>query len=694
MCSPSRILLACVCSFLCFFLAAPVWAQGYPEANPVYVSGGPYIYNVNGATLGTPIYDATAGPIYGMATKVNAYTGPYFSSLVIGPDNVDGPADGNAAHLFLLYACDNNTNTILRFDPTIPPAEGQTNPDAEVLHLEFAPTCGRFTSTGDLYVTSGSSVYEIKGAASIPFNKGDWASAGSAVSQVLTASTPAEGKTPLLEGTTEKNVGDLLVVDQANNQVLRSPYANPFSTFDAGAYASSGLSAPMGIARLSTGEVLVSNSTPTNAASGPTIPVADFASTGSPTGATCPAGLTFPDGATNTSLFFLAAGENDVVYAAASQPQFYAGDYLEDLDFQIEGGYPGAVWMWSPPPPNTPANCTLTLVASSQTQLSGVAVAPIAGPTISNVPLNATSASPTPAIFDFNSSELQLIGGGGCTPMTTAYPLSLFNIGSMINLAQTNMNGGLPNGAKPIVNLGEGGYEVGYTSNFATPTEGCTPVLGNPATFGNIIFGHYDSSLVTNPVVIRCDYSTDEPFIVGGETACWAEAFLGAYPISGPLPNDGGGGGRTLNNSIFFLANANPPSNTSEQGQYCNLIPLNGTTFDLDDFMVVAFQIREGIGNCKSGPFVGDATVNLSIAETSPNFSPILQLKPQGATFREPATYPIPCKTGSNLGLICTYALVVNLKASGITTPGTYELAVTSANAGTQAITFTVITGD
>ena len=662
---------------------APAFGQ-----NPVYVSGGPYVYNVQGGSLLT-VYDATINT----PTTGDAYTGPYFSSLALGPDNADRDSFGNALYPFLIYACDSNTNTIIRFAPTF-----TLNPTTDVVYnggpnSALTPVCGRFTSTGDFYVTNQSSassttatVYEFSGVANVPLG-------GLASSTPTTVTLGLSSNGAASAGITQKNVGDLLLVDHTNNQVLRSPYGTPFTT--ASPYITSGLNAPVGIARISTGDIFVANSTPTTASASPAIQVAHFTSTGSPATAANCTSLTFPLGASNTSLFSLAASETDVIYAATSQPQFYADDYLEDLDFQAEGDNPGEVWSWSAA--QLPS-CVLQPVALSQTELSGVAVAPIPTAPISQT-LNATAASPTATTFAFNtvaapSNEFQITAGGGCTATVSAYPLSLRNINSMIGLVPVSQ---LPNGATPAVNLGEQGYELAYVAKWPDPAAdgpNCTSVINS--TFPTSIFGLYDSHLVSSPQMIRCDSTTesDEPYL-DGLTSCLALTPLGSYPLGGPIPTDSGFTGGGTKNSVFVLVNANPTTVAAEQGQFCGFLPPNGTTFDTDDFVVVAFQLAQKTGNCKTGPFIGDAQVLLSVAETAPNFLPILQLKTVGnlgTTFPEPNNYPIPCKSFPHSQLACTYALIINVHASGLT-PGTYSLSAQplTGNAGTEAITFNVV---
>jgi hypothetical protein len=671
-----------------------------PSSTPVYVSGGPYIYNVLSNGTLVKVYDATlstttsdVGVLPGTKTTTKKYLGPYFSSLTVGPDNVDMDVNGNAKYPFLIYACDNNKNTIIRFAPT-GAVTFTANPTVDVVYNSssspaITPVCGRFTSTGDFYVTNQSSassttatVYEFVGVANVGL--GGLGGLRNPMPVELTGLSSASAASA---GITQKNVGDLLLVDSTNNQVVRSPYVTtpvtptpPFET--ASAFITSNLSSPLGIARISTGDVFVAN-----AGLSPST-VTHFSSTGAPA-PTCPA-LSF-SGAGNTSLFFLAASETDIIYAAASQPTS-SKDFTEDLDFTPEKDNPGQVWSWSP----GQGNCTFVSVAKSETELSGVAVAPIPTAPIQQT-LTATVASPTAATFSFNSNEFQIIAGGNCTATVTANQLSLANINSMISKA------GLPNGGTPIVNLGEGGYEIAYEAKWpdSLSSPPCAPVLSD-GLFGTFIFGLYDPNLSSNPEMIRCDdlNPSDEPNLDSG-ASCQALTLIGSYPLGGPIPNDNGLGAGGTKNSVFFLANANPNPNAAEQGQFCGFIPPNGTTFDTDDFVVVAFQLAQNTGtavspsfNCKTGPFIPNAQVLLSAAETAtptaPTFSAIVNLKTvgnQGTTFPKPGL----CKFFPNSPFFCTYVLVFNLQANGLT-PGTYELSADSmGNAGTEAVTITVV---
>jgi hypothetical protein len=689
-----KALLACLSALVLSLFASGAWGQ----SAPVFVSGGPFIYNVTSCGEShTPclvkVYDATLNG--GVATTNNKYTGPYYSSLAIGPDNVDLETNGhgNAAHPFLIYACDDNTNTIIRFAPG--GAVTTANPTADVVYnggteSSLTPVCGRFSSIGDFYVTKESApstgviVYKFTGPMNTPLANvplGMLPASGLSPTQVSLSGLSTNAASA---GITQKNTGDLLLVDHANNQVLRSPYGSPFTTVSS--YISTNLSNPVGIARVSTGDVFVANQGSSN--------VAHFDRTGNlvPTGPACPS-LTFPDGATNTRLFFLAASETDTIYAVASTTVILPGpidEFIENQDFVAEGDNPGEVWSWSPG-----QACNLQHVAFSATELYGVAVAPVPTATIT-LPVSSTTANPTPTSFNFNtdaapSSVFQLTANG-CTVSVTAYPLNVATVNTAIGLAASS----LPDGATPLVNLGEGGYETAYVTK---ETPACTSVFSD-GSFARAIFGLYDSTVAGNPRVIQCESGSppnfDDPSepllnVNGlGSSSCVALTTVGSYPLGGPIPFDPGviGTGKG-GHSTYFLVNAKfAGGGTTPQAIFCGFFPpLKNTTdptqaakFDDDDIIPVVFRLAKATGNCNTGPFDNSAKALLSIAQLTPNFKAIFPLKtfPQAGKFQN-------IGFGLYINFLPVHANQLNL--------GTYSLSVLFQTDDTtqQAIEFNVV---
>jgi hypothetical protein len=628
---------------------------------PVYVSGGPFIYQVSGTSVST----------------ILKKSGSNFATLAIGPDSVDLDAHGNALHPFLIYACDIKTNTIIRFDPSNPSFR-DTVYNNTVPGL--SPVCGRFSSTGDFYITNklaaglGENVYKFA-----------FASVAGAKLGMLTAQIPVPVSLGLPAtftgaGITQKTVGDLLLVDTSDNQVLRSSYGPPFGT--AASYLSTNLNGPIGIARLSTGEVLVANG-------GTSVPpIADFDRTGGTASATCPAGLTFPAGSKDTRLFFLTASETDTIYAATS---ISTSDYFEDQDYLPEKDNPGQVWKWSP----SQGGCTLQSVAFSPTILSGIAISPIPTASITQ-PLTASVSSPTPTTFNFNSSAFQ-VTANECSATVTAYPLNLATVITAIGLAQ---NSGLPHGAIPLANLGEAGYEVAYVATYPIPNTGPCQSVFSDGTFANAIFGLFDPALATNPRIVQCDSSAsadtaNEP-LLGGTTTCKALSLVGAYPIGGIIPTDLGTIGRSNGNSVFFLANSNfAPTGSGGNAQFCGFFPplknttdpTQATAFDSDDIVPIVFRLATATGNCNHGPFINNATALLSVAQIADGtgatvFNPLFSVQ---TLFNQGAIFP-------NVGGYYTLYLPVPANHLAV---GTYSLSVLfeTDNTSQQTIVFKVVPG-
>ena len=334
-------------------LCTSAWGQ----AVPVYVSGGSNIYKISGGT----------------ASLVLTVSGANFESLAVGPDNTDTDTSGNAAHPVLLYACDTANNKIYRFDPRTPSVNQLVYGGGSPV---ITPVCGRSTSTGDFYVTNkaGGGVFQLVAnnvpLANVPFPTTTTTTA-IATPLAVSLTTPS---TP--RGITQKYVGDLLVVDNAANQVLSSAYPS-FSTF-VHFTNSSNLGGPVGIARISTGEVFVANSV---LGSGTTSlsPVVHFNRDGSAASASTCSGLNFSK-KTNEVPAYLATLAN------STQDQVTDTIYLVTAS---KSG--GTLWNWN----TANANCSLSALASIQNPLSGVAVAP-APVTLSMQVTTPDPSNPTP----------------------------------------------------------------------------------------------------------------------------------------------------------------------------------------------------------------------------------------------------------------------------------------------------------
>jgi len=583
---PSRVFV-CICAVAVLAgFASPGWGQ----AVPVYVSGGPFIYVAKGGTT-TVIFTSNSAS---------------FETLAIAPDNADKDALGNPTHPFLLYACDVLGNTIIRFDPTAAIIVPETLYNGSVAGL--TPECGRSTSTGDFFVSNKNApgVYEFPNVANIAFGT------LTPITPTLLSPSPAFPAAMTGRGTTQKNVGDMLVVDNNDKQVLRLPFGDPPFGSQSTLISSANLNNPIGIARLSTGDVFVANSVlSTNS-------IAHFDRTGA-VAAACP-NLIFPFGIKSMP-FSLTAGEDDTLYATATEDP-------EDLDFVPgELDFPGQLWRWK----RTQGNCIMALAAKANNIIEGVAIGPIPTAPITET-LTATVANPTPTNFNFNSSIFQ-ITATGCNATVTAFPVTLSTVNGAIALAHAT----LPDGATPAVNLGEEGYEIAYVAKW----NGCTSVFPD-GQFVTSIFGLYDETVVNNPRVVRCDSNAaflGEPQL-DASTTCLSLNTIGNYPLGGLIPLDNGTTVRGASNSAFYLVNANESAAVGTTAQFCGFeSPLTNTldpnqapifTVGAKNTLPVKFKLAEAapVGSCQNGPFISTAIALLSverIADANGNavFNPI-----------------------------------------------------------------------
>jgi hypothetical protein len=622
-------------SIICLLLLSfslTAYAQVLPSTPTVYVSGGPTIYMETGSTF-TSIF-----------TSPNPNAN--FESLAIGPDNAfptDTDANGNAKYAYFLYACD-PAGTIIRiaFAPA-PTPNPPTFVGTETVYSGsvpgLAPVCGRSSSAGDFYITnkSGSGVFVFSGIANVSFG------GFSLLSKPTLVALSPNFSNMTGRGITQKYVGDLLMVDNFDNQVLRSPYATPFAAQKP--FITTNLNGPVGIAAAVTTTlnpatgvfvpnsnffVANSNSTPSRIlAAQPPVSVFTFndaTQTGVPAAA-CP-GLNLPGG-----------GPPQVADYLASVPTADAANSVINNTIYLvtNSNNSGSLWTWNTARAQAmPPNCTLTLAASIGKALSGVAVAP--APVTLNLQVSATPATLTATTFNFNSNIFQLTANG-CKASVTAYPLSLATVNSMITIAQLPGAGDsnasnnhyppslipppLPNyPATPLANLGDGGFETVYVAHWTKPAvdTDCTSVFGDNG-FLTGIFNFVDSSQYTNPRTIQCDNAdaTTEPqLFTPTTTTCGSPKTVGVYPLGGPIALDGG----TKINSVFAMVKE---TTGGVPGQFCGFqSPLTGNGTNLPsppppltgNSITVKFKVADLSrgGNCQSGPYLSDTTSPLPTA--------------------------------------------------------------------------------
>jgi hypothetical protein len=561
------------------------WSQVLPTPPTVYVSGGTTIYSVTVAS--------------GTATLIvtSPNNSSNFESLAIGPDNVDTDAAGNAAHPYLLYACDTGTNSIIRFDPSAVPITPQTVASG----LSFPPICARSTATGDVYVTnkSGPGVYQLIAPpvnntpvplANVPFTA---TGIGATATRIDTSTHGFNAMTG--RGITQKYIGDLLVVDNADNKVLHSVYATPPPALFASLsqLITSNLNGPVGIANApSLRQIFVSNSNSLTQSA-----VTVFDATGNLSTTTCP-GLSLPSNNHQVPGYLATAPTDQFSGTVPNNPNTLITDTIYLV---TAANSSGTLWTWN----TVQGDCNLISAATAKAPLSGVAVAP--APVTLTLPEIGSIANPVPTRFPFNSSLFQFTARD-CNATVTAYPRSLATVKSM-TLPPYATN--LLNPVTPAVNLGDGGFETAYQAY----NPGCSsvfPDLGYVYDISNFV----DNSQFTNPRILDCHNNdhTTEPQLVSGDTACVVTKTVAVYPLGGPIPGDYTVGGKT---NFFALVNENAGT-----AQFCGFQPQltgDGTTLPNPPPIfsasksTLAVKFKLSSSSCKKD-FITDATALLSVA--------------------------------------------------------------------------------
>jgi hypothetical protein len=568
-------------------VGSAIWSQVLPTPPNVYVSGGTTIYSVANGTA-TLIF-----------TSPNNNSN--FESLAIGPDNVDTDAAGNAAHPYLLYACDTGTNSIIRFDPTAAVIAAQSVASG----LAFPPMCARSTATGDVYITnkSGPGLYQLIAAtplASVPFSA---TGIGASATRIDTSTKGFKGMTG--RGIAQKYIGDLLVVDNADNDVLHSVYGTPplFTTLSQlSPLITSHLNGPVGIANLpSLRQIFVSNSNSLTQSA-----VTIFDATGTPSTTTCQSGLSLPSN-NHQVPGYLATAPTDQF--SATVPNMTNKLITDTIYLVTKANNSGTLWTWN----TVRGDCNLVSAATARAPLSGLAVAP--APVTLTLTEIGTAANPVPTNFPFNSSLFQFTATG-CDATVTAYPRSQATVTSSTLAPYATT---LVNPVTLAVNLGEGGFVTTYQAH----NPQCSSVFPDLG-FVYHIFNFVDNSQFTNPRILDCTNAVPatEPQLVGGGTTCVVPPTIGVYPLGGPIPNDSGTGTRTSTN-FYTLVNEKAGAGTAEPGTFCGFQPDlagNGTTlpsplpsFSASGKNTLNVKFKLSSTNCKQN-FITDATALLSVA--------------------------------------------------------------------------------
>lgn len=618
-----------VLCFACLLLAAPMWAAG---SSVVYVSSG------TGGTI------LSVNTNTGVVTTLITTAGADYEGLAIGPNNDPSNVGGSPA--YYLYACDPTHNKIIRFDPNNVAAPEVVYAGNGAPGTLQQPQCGRFDSANDLIVNSkvpGSGAWKIAGVASIPLGAGGF----SAPTQLGTAISAAQ----VGEGITGKIVGDLLSVDQVDNEVVRSVIQLPASNQTGYSFGPSSpfivanLMNPVGIARDNSGLVYVSEHTSNKKGN-----VQLFDSTGKFL-TTCVSASTFGNQQPN----FLAITEDGTLYIATASSTS------------------GTVWSVT----QNADKCTATQIATTTSlpTLTGITVPP------TQVSLEAKQAGAGTLDFNFGSSKFDVTTGACDLTVTKSLVPSpavtnLANIMGQANIdgANVTLTGGI---AAPY--LGDGGFATKYgAESTALNPDSCA---AQPFEF--LIAGFVDQLLLPNPWIVTCN--------TPGDTNCAALNVHGIYFLGGFLPNDIGTSGTGTHHSDFFLGNMS--LNSGEAGTLNLETPLTQVsppnlagTFSSGSTISVKFKFT---------PAITDAVAILSVAQVcqpgtpSPNDpvcgpngqASVFPINPININSEGNSTAPPPLiKTDKNQ----QYQFSLSLKGYA---PGIYSLSVVALSNNTAPVT-------
>jgi len=533
--------------------------------------------------------------------------------LVMGPDD-------------LLYVCAPDEGMVFRFDPIAAEAAGGYSlDDVEVLDTTgiVAPQCGWFSDKGDLFLTdrlSETAVWIYKDL--VPLSL-------AAPAAELATLVPAAGLFAGFagKGVTQAAPGDLLFVDQANDQVGLLEF-DPIFRFEAptsmGPYAAyTGLTNPVGVARSSGGAVFV--------ASGAQV-------------------VSFESGACSAFSFngqtpqFLQFVSDDILYVASTSKKA-ATVWSVDVG---SCGAPQPIFTFERP----------DYVPS----LSGVAVPRTARTEGSTT----TTKSDADFVFNFrdHAYELSFTPEGSCTPnpitATGLRPACLARLlsppaaGGYLYDDQNEL--GTDATGTPVPYAGDGGVAQVYTLGGDCP--GVEEIQHAVSAY---------TALIGNPRLVRCEFPegidlcADElpPYCGPDDSGCVLayceltelESF---FPFNGIFPDDARTGTRTQEFSEYFIADIDLADGTvNVPGCFCGWqdpLPNVATLDPIDPFLglplynsgssvPLKFKVAalatgetcETTDPCDGSPngYVENAKVLLSVAKVfdaagSPDFRPLV----------------------------------------------------------------------
>ncbi len=651
----SQIKDSCLAVVLCLAAAGAAWGQQTPSASVVYVATGQaqvYAVPTTGPVSTTPLI-STGSP--------NFSAGATYTSLAVGPDNsTDNDPVYGVGDWFFLYACDQTNGTIVRLQLSVSKPGMQAAYTDFVTNVVPAPVCGRVDANGDLYVssaTAGQGVWIIPGV-STPIGGATYTGTPAPVSLTFPAGSSFTGG-----GITQKNVGDMLLVDTNDGQILKAAFnggPTPFASDILAQYVT-GLSSPLGIARAEVPEPAKNSTTA----------VGDFfvlnqtkrgyallkfdPSTLPGTLANSSVCVSAPNG--NATLTSVAASEDNFLYVGVggNSKSTWAVDILSAAGCQNAG--------------------VTAISLSSLASPTGVAAPPVPASYVLQTTPSDPATGDTVDSYNFGSS-LWNVGPGSCTSLTnvTQTPMPL----SFLNSLTANATAPPPEGSTlawyggtAAAANGESGF--GTVFHLTALPLGCQPDQMMETNL--LIDEFYDTATVTNLWIVHC-----EDFPAETTPTCDVVDPSGYWPTSGYLPNDGTGGGKVQGfGSEYFLVNGNQTTSSADLGTFCGYENplLNGATqasaptFSSGQGLSVKFKLGSyESGGCSGGNYVTDAVALLSIAQVidkqgNPTFVPIT-INTQGSSTGTPPIF----KFNSNSQ---NYQFSLSLKGYSA---GTYVLTV------------------
>jgi len=425
-------------------------------------------------------------------------------------------------------------------------------------------------------------------------------------------------------GVTQAANGDLLIVDQGNGQVLSVPYdlMDGFLTDEVEPIIGP-LTAPIGIARLSTGEIFVTSGNQIQGfelAAEPGDEVKDwdsFCSADFFYGEDCSGYPRFVEVTANDWLYVATVDACEEIPAIeVGEDEVIVGGSLWAIDsdcmvyeIEDEGGEDFVV---DAPP----------LFTYDDGTLSGVALPP----TSRTIELAYDADGSGDLVFDFSDHIYEVTAANSCDANNTAFETPPACIQSLIPFNPDFA-------AEPVIYLGEGGFPTAY--NLTTPSvegETCQPP-------GDVFFHAVSAytDLLQNPTIVRCE---DPGQVIGNlEDICsWPVSsceyldLASFFPFDGNLPDDGRIGSRgRASFSLYFLVDYGLSNDGEGAGAWCGFRrPLNTVSTPEDPSMSVfregrtvplKFKVKADGGNCNKGPFIAPEGILLSIARVEPDFA-------------------------------------------------------------------------